>query len=96
MEFSTAISTYTNAEGNDNQTISNEKSLSNGNNEAIYINARSVIKNLAKIETMMVRNKPAILMCSVARVTDKLLKNEYNIEHYKVIECFSQTRSTVY
>lgn len=33
-------------------------------------------------------------MCSESRVTDKLHKNEYSIEHYKVIECFSQTRST--
>lgn len=49
---------------------------------------------MAKIELMMVRNKPAILICSETRVTDKLLKNEFHIEQYKVIECFSQTRST--
>lgn len=38
--------------------------------------------------------KPAILLCSESRITEQFARNEYTIEHYNAIECFSQSRST--
>lgn len=51
-------------------------------------------KNLSKIETIMVSYEPVILLCLESRITEQFAKNEYAIESYNTIECFSETRST--
>lgn len=59
----------------------------------IYINARSVICNLAKIELMCSNLKPKVVCCSEARV-NKEIENEIKIEGYNEVICHSKNRHT--
>lgn len=43
---------------------------------------------------MTAKYKPKILMCSEARISDQIMKSEYQIEGYNCIECFSKNRHT--
>lgn len=63
-------------------------------NSVIYINAQSVLANMPKIEVMCSENKPLILCCSEARITEEINETEYEIEGYNNIVCFSSSRHT--
>lgn len=60
----------------------------------IYINARSLLKNLEEIEILVVKYKPILLLCSETRVTDEINRNEYSMQGYISIECLSENRHT--
>lgn len=50
--------------------------------------------NLEKIELLMIEEKPTILACSEARLTNEIGENEYNVEGYESIICPSLSRHT--
>ena len=60
----------------------------------IYVNARSVLANFEKIELLASKYKPKLIICSEARITENINYNEYKINNYKCIECFSENRHT--
>lgn len=59
----------------------------------IYLNARSVLCNLAHIEIMSKKIKPLIIFCSEARVTNDIY-DEIKIDGYNEIVCASSSRFT--
>lgn len=64
------------------------------NETFIYLNARSVLCNLAHIEIMSKKIKPLIIFCSEARVTDEI-SDEIKIDGYNEIVCTSSSRLQV-
>lgn len=63
-------------------------------NDLIYANAKSLLKNFGKIETITYKHKPKIIMLSEARVTNHIAYSEYQLDGYNSIECFSENRRT--
>lgn len=63
------------------------------NTQIIYINGRSIMANLEKIESICDKLKPMIVFRSGARVTNEI-KDEMNINGYNTIICFSKNRNT--
>lgn len=62
--------------------------------EIIYINARSLLKNIEKIEQMINKLNPFMLMCTETRITSEIQQCEYEIKNYKPIVCLSENRHT--
>lgn len=95
-----AIQTIKNGENLINRTISkvNRKKKQvkqiSTNHKLIYINARSILKNIEKIELLACKYKPYLILCSEARITEEIIISEYQIENYTAIECFSSSRHT--
>lgn len=65
------------------------KIVGKNSRDAIYINARSVIANLSKIESMCKSLKPNLIVCSESRITIDINANEYDISGYNCEVCHS-------
>lgn len=60
----------------------------------IYINAQSLVKNLAKIQILAEKIKPRLIFCSETCVTSDILDSELEIENYNIVRCNSYSRHT--
>lgn len=68
--------------------------MGNCEHKLLYINSRSLLANFDCVEIMCSEEKPFILACSESRITREININEYKIDGYNAIECFSATRFT--
>lgn len=71
----------------------NVSKRSQNKNSIVYINARSIHRNLEKIELLSNNLKPKIICCSEARVT-KEIENEIDLQGYNNLICLSDSRKT--
>lgn len=93
--FSTDHNNTTNSnKNNQNQQFSNLSLVGNYFKDFIYLNARSILANLTKIQYLCKSLKPKIVFCSEARITHEINENEYAIDGYKTIVCHSHSRAT--